>query len=87
MANIMWTDNAWDYEYTNATYLRNDVVDMARRDSVILMHDGYAATRTAMPGIISDLKAQGYTLVTVEELLGYTPRPGVVYFDEDPILR
>lgn len=87
MANIMWTDNAWDYEYTNATYLRNDVVDMARRDSVILMHDGYAATRDAMPGIISDLKAQGYTLVTVEELLGYTPRPGVVYFDEDPILR
>lgn len=87
MANIMWTDNAWDYEYTNATYLRNDVVDLARRDSVILMHDGYAATKTAMPGIISDLKAQGYTLVTVEELLGYTPEPGVVYFDEDPILH
>jgi len=84
LATIMWTDNTWDYEYTNASQLRMDTVDIASRDAVLLMHDGYAATASAIPGIISDLQAQGYTLVTVSMLLGSTPKAGTVYFDDDP---
>lgn len=84
LATIMWTDNTWDYEYTNASQLRMDTVDMASRNAVLLMHDGIAATSSAMPGIISDLQAQGYTLVTVSMLLGTTPKAGTVYFDDDP---
>ncbi len=98
LATIMWTDNTWDYEYTNASQLRRDTVDIASRDAVLLMHDGVtsssrsqnglwqltAATAQAMPGIISDLQDQGYTLVTVSALLGEEPEAGEVYFDPNP---
>ena len=85
MATIMWTDNTFDYEYTNPNWLHLDAVEMASRNSVILMHDGYSATAAAIPYIIDDLQAEGYTLVTVPMLLGYDPEPGVAYFDPDPI--
>lgn len=85
MATIMWTDNTYDYEQTNAQALRDDTVDMASRNSVILMHDGVAATASAIPGIIDDLQEQGYTLVTVSTLLGGDPDAGRVYFDDDPV--
>lgn len=85
MATIMWTDNTFDYEYTNSNWLHLDTVEMASRNSVILMHDGYSATAAAIPYIIDDLQAEGYTLVTVPMLLGYDPEPGVAYFDPDPI--
>lgn len=70
MATVLWTDNTWDYEYTNATTLRWDTVDMASRNAVLLMHDDIAATNSALPGIISDLQAEGYTLVTITQMLG-----------------
>ena len=70
MATILWTDNTWDYEYTDANSLRWDTVDMASRNAVLLMHDDVAATNNALPGIVSDLQAEGYTLVTVTQMLG-----------------
>ncbi len=85
MATIMWTDNTFDYEYTNSNWLHLDTVEMASRNSVILMHDGYSATAAAVPYIIDDLQAEGYTLVTVPMLLGHDPEPGVAYFDPDPV--
>ena len=70
MATILWTDNTWDYEYTDANSLRWDTVDMASRNAVLLMHDDVAATNNALPGIVSDLQAEGYTLVTITQMLG-----------------
>lgn len=99
LATIMWTENAFDYEYTNAEALYEDTVELAGRDAVLLMHDGVTsssrsegglwqltgATARAIPWIIEDLQSQGYTLVTVSTLLGEDPEPGEVYFDPDPI--
>ena len=34
------------------------------------MHDDVAATNNALPGIVSDLQAEGYTLVTITQMLG-----------------
>jgi peptidoglycan/xylan/chitin deacetylase (PgdA/CDA1 family) len=83
LATVMWTDNTWDYEYTKAEAdaLRWDTLDLARRNSVMLMHD-VVATATALPNIISDLQGEGYTLVTVSTLAGGTLKPYTVNYEE-----
>jgi peptidoglycan/xylan/chitin deacetylase (PgdA/CDA1 family) len=49
--------------------------------SIILMHDIHATTVDAVPGLIAKLKAAGFTLVTVPQLLG-SPTPGTVYYSQ-----
>ena len=49
---------------------------------IILMHDTVPASVDAALRIVDTLQSQGYTFVTVEELLqlsGVTPEPGVMY--------
>lgn len=43
------------------------------------MHDIHPTSVAAVPGLIRLLRARGYTLVTVPELLGPT-KPGGRYF-------
>ncbi|MEA3403450.1 MAG: polysaccharide deacetylase family protein [Armatimonadota bacterium] len=43
---------------------------------IIVFHDGPAATRRALPGIIADLHHHGAELVTAPELLGLEPLAG-----------
>ena len=52
----------------------------ATNGSIILMHDIHASTLEALPGLVDQLRARGFTLVTVPELLG-TTTPGEKYFD------
>lgn len=43
------------------------------------MHDRVSATVDAVPGIVSDLRARGFTLVTVETLVPWMEAGDVVY--------
>ncbi len=81
LATVLWTDNTWDYEYTDANSLRWDTLDLASRNSVMLMHDGVPATASAIANIIADLQAEGYTLVTVSTLMGGDVETHVVHFE------
>ena len=45
------------------------MVGATTNGSIVLMHDIHNNTVLAAPGIIADLKAQGYTFVTVSELI------------------
>lgn len=78
LAVILWNIDTLDWKYPDPARIRSVVVNNASRGAIVLMHDIHSTTVDAVPGIISDLKARGYTLVTVSELLG-SPRPGVVY--------
>lgn len=40
--------------------------------AIVAMHMGAAASRKALPRIVADLRAQGYTFVTIDELLTET---------------
>jgi len=98
LATMMWTENTFDYESSNADDVYWETMDLAKRDAVVLMHDGVtsssrsqgglwqltAATAQAMPRIVEDLQDQGYTLVTVSAIVGGDPEPGEVYFDDNP---
>ncbi len=66
-----------DYKNLDAEFILADVVDEVRRGEghVILLHDGggeRSQTVAALPGIIEELRAQGFRFVTISELLGLT---------------
>ena len=78
LAVILWSLDTLDWKYPDAARIRSVVADGATVGTIILMHDTHSTTVDAVPGIIADLRARGYTLVTVTELLG-SPQPGRVY--------
>lgn len=45
------------------------VLPNVKDGSIILMHDGYRATVEALRRIVKELKEEGYTFVTVRELI------------------
>lgn len=65
---ILWSIDPEDWKYRNAATVRANVVGAAHDGAIALMHDIYATTVDAVPGIIDDLRAQGYEFLTVSEL-------------------
>ncbi|MCK1816334.1 polysaccharide deacetylase family protein [Streptomyces sp. XM4011] len=80
LAQILWSVTAKDYQTTDSDLITERVLDQADRDGIILLHDIYEGTVPAVPGIIDALKADGYTFVTVSQLMAPgVPEPGKVY--------
>jgi peptidoglycan-N-acetylglucosamine deacetylase len=80
LAQVLWSVTAKDYETTDSAVIKKRVLDQTDRDGIILLHDIYKGTVPAVPGILKELKKQGYTIVTVSQLLApATPEPGKVY--------
>jgi peptidoglycan/xylan/chitin deacetylase (PgdA/CDA1 family) len=80
LSQVLWNDTASDYATTDSALIHRRILKDAHRDGIILLHDLYKGTVPAVPGIIDALRAQGYTFVTVPELLApAAPEPGKVY--------
>ncbi|MEW2293827.1 polysaccharide deacetylase family protein [Streptomyces sp. NPDC006743] len=80
MSEVLWSVTAKDYTTTDSDLIEKRVLDQASRDGIILLHDIYAGTVPAVPGIIDALKERGYVFVTVPQLLAPgKPVPGKVY--------
>ncbi|GHJ29235.1 MULTISPECIES: polysaccharide deacetylase family protein [Streptomyces] len=80
VAQVLWSVTAKDYQTTDSALIRKRVLDQTKRDGIILLHDIYKGTVPAVPGILADLKKEGYTVVTVSQLMApATPEPGKVY--------
>ncbi|MEY9877640.1 peptidoglycan/xylan/chitin deacetylase (PgdA/CDA1 family) [Streptacidiphilus sp. MAP12-33] len=80
MAQVLWTVTAKDYQTDDSALITERVLDGAARDGIILLHPLHKGTVPAMPAILKSLSDQGYTFVTVSQLLAPgTPRPGTVY--------
>ncbi|MCM3534807.1 polysaccharide deacetylase family protein [Cellulosimicrobium funkei] len=65
---VLWNLDTLDWKTRDAAETRRRAVEGARPGSVVLMHDIHASTVDAVPGIVDDLRAQGYRLVTVDLL-------------------
>ena len=78
---ILWSVDTRDWENKNSQMIINNVLSNVKDGSIILMHDRLGCTVTASQTIIPTLTAQGYQLVTVEEmaLLNGGMVPGGVY--------
>lgn len=80
MKSVLWDVDTVDWSRPGTGAIRSRAGN-AGRGSIVLMHDGggpRSQTVAALPGIISNLRARGYRLVTVSSLLGnrfiYQPR-------------
>jgi peptidoglycan/xylan/chitin deacetylase (PgdA/CDA1 family)/LysM repeat protein len=69
---IKWSVDTNDWRDLNADQVLINTIPNIRDGSIILMHDTLpkSATKQVLPEIILTLKSQGYTFVTVDELLG-----------------
>ncbi len=68
---IQWNIDTTDWKGISSTAILNRVILNIVPGSIVLMHTGAGAsgTPTALPSMITQLKAKGYTFVTVSELL------------------
>jgi len=80
MAQVLWTVTAKDYETDDTALITKRVLDGADRDGIILLHPLHKGTVPAMPAILTALGKQGYTFVTVDQLLAPAKaEPGKIY--------
>ena len=78
MSSILWSVDTRDWADRNSDIVCSRAVAGARPGAIILMHDIHQTSVGAVPCILSALKQQGYSFVTVQGLLGNTT-PGVGY--------
>lgn len=69
MFPVLWTVDPLDWCSTNVSCITDKVVSKVEENDIILMHDYYESTVTAALKVVDELMAEGYTFVTVEEIL------------------
>ena len=69
-AAVLWNVDTLDWKNRDVSMNIHSAVDNARPGSILLMHDIHPESVQAVPAIIDQLEAQGYTFVTVPELMG-----------------
>ncbi|MCQ8773571.1 polysaccharide deacetylase family protein [Streptomyces telluris] len=80
LSEVLWSATASDYATTDTRLIGDRILNQASRDGIILLHDIYDGTVPAVPRIVDELRARGYTFVTVPQLLApASPQPGTVY--------
>ncbi len=72
---VGWTVAAKDFVEVPSDLIVDRVLASASNGSIILLHDDYPETVTALPRIIRALKRQGYQFVTISEMLGRLSPP------------
>lgn len=70
---ILWSIDPGDWRRPSVSYVVNNVLKEVQPGSIVLLHDGqYPLPTPEAVGIIIDrLQEQGFTLLTVSELLNY----------------
>lgn len=67
--SIHWSLDTIDWQQVPADLIIQRVLDSAKPNDIVLMHSEYLSTAIASDTIISSLKARGFTLVPVSEML------------------
>jgi peptidoglycan/xylan/chitin deacetylase (PgdA/CDA1 family) len=76
LSTIMWNVDPADYTQPGSAAIEQRVLAAVRPGSIVISHDGggpRGQTLAAYPGIIRKLRARGYRIATVTEMLGYRP--------------
>ncbi len=78
MLMVLWSVDTNDYTLPGVSAIVHTAVSGAKPGAIILMHDAGGnrqETIEALPKVIHDLRARGYKLVTVPQLLLDNPAP------------
>jgi peptidoglycan-N-acetylglucosamine deacetylase len=68
-STVFWSVDPMDWKDRDAQKTEAAVLAQARPGAIVLLHDIHRTTIDAVPGILKSLKAGGWRLVTVSELL------------------
>lgn len=80
---VGWTVDTMDWKTRDASSIKAELLNNTDDGDIILMHDIYGETASAIEEVIHQLSAEGYQLVTVGELLEareIIPTAGKVYY-------
>ena len=69
MFPVLWNVDPLDWCSKNVACITKKIVSKAEENDIILMHDYYETSVTAALRAIDELMEEGYTFVTVEEIL------------------
>ncbi|MCW3068401.1 MAG: polysaccharide deacetylase [Solirubrobacterales bacterium] len=76
LATVLWNVDPADYTQPGSEAITRRVMAQVRPGSILISHDGggtRSQTLAAYPAIIKALRARGYRIVTIPELLGFRP--------------
>jgi len=82
-----WQVDTLDWETRSSSKTYRAIIKGAKNGTIILCHDLYSSTASAIEKAVPELVAKGYQLVTVSELLSFHKdgaQPGTVYAYLDP---
>ena len=69
MIEVLWDVDPLDWKTSNSDVITKRVVDKVEENDIILLHDASESSVKAAFKIIDELQREGYTFVTVEEIL------------------
>ena len=77
LTTIIWNDEARDWMRPGIDVISSRILRLAGNGAIILLHDGggnRSQTVQALPTIITTLRAQGYKLVTLQQMVNDLPK-------------
>lgn len=80
---IMWDVDSLDWKSKNEAAILTEVQRQTTDGSIILIHDIHQTSVNSLPKVIEYLQGQGYSFVTVSELLGNHVKPHEIYYSRN----
>ncbi|MBQ3353423.1 polysaccharide deacetylase family protein [Candidatus Saccharibacteria bacterium] len=84
---ILWSVDTLDWKTRDPDSILSVAMDEVHDGAIILMHDIYDTTVSAVPKLIDTMRQNGYEFVTISELVkerGITLEDGAVYYNFRP---
>ena len=69
LKTIQWDVDSVDWKKPSAADIKKKVLKNVKSGSILLFHNDLENTTAALPEILSELRSQGYSFVTVNELI------------------
>jgi len=73
MRSVAWSINVGDYDANDADLVQARVTKMASSGDIVLLHDKVYATIICLDDMLASLQRQGYSFVTVSDLMENCP--------------
>lgn len=80
---IMWDVDSLDWKSKNEAAILTEIQRQTTDGSIILMHDIHQTSVNSLPRVIEYLQGQGYSFVTVSELLNIGLKPHGIYYSRN----
>ena len=71
LRSILWTADSLDWQCYDSQWIIEQMKKQVKEQGIMLFHDFKYCNQKAIIQLVKDLKAEGYTFVTVSELLGF----------------